>query len=227
MTAAFVLHHRPYRDSSLLIELLTQHDGIVPVVARGAKRPKSSLKAALQQFSVLAVNYSDKGELRTLKQAELEKNYYFNGETLLYGLYINELLIKLIPRLSPCDGLFEAYHSLIQLMNESSADKHRLMSALRTFEKELLSLLGYGISFTETLSGEPILSASRYVLHHAQGFEISDDQDSFVGQDLLNIDQNHLQSAETLQAAKFIMRQLIQSHLGNQQIKTRLLWPKG
>ncbi|PIQ42688.1 MAG: DNA repair protein RecO [Gammaproteobacteria bacterium CG11_big_fil_rev_8_21_14_0_20_46_22] len=220
MTKGFVLHKRPYRDSSALIELLTDTDGIVPVVAHGVKRAKSKLASVTQQFCLLEVSYTPKGELRTLKQAEMERHLFLSGEQLLCGFYMNELILKLIPRLSHCEDVFELYENTLQTL--SSCDS--IETLLRRFEKQLLELLGYGISFSHTLSGQSIEAKQFYALSLDQGFEIATEQDGLPGHTLLKIDQEKLDTPDTLQAAKHIMRRLIQAHLGHKTIESRSLF---
>lgn len=220
MTKGFVLHKRPYRDSSALIELLTDTDGIVPVVARGVKRAKSKLASVMQQFCLLDLSYTPKGELRALKQAEIESHLFLSGERLLCGLYMNELILKLIPRLSHCEDVFELYQNTLQAL----ANAPSLEILLRCFEKQLLELLGYGISFSHTLSGLAIDENQFYQLSLDQGFEAAPEQDGHAGHLLLKIDEENLDTPETLHAAKQIMRRLIQAHLGHKTIESRSLF---
>jgi DNA repair protein RecO (recombination protein O) len=70
MDKAFVLHTRAYQETSLLVELLTEHAGRISVIAKGAKRLRSPLFACLHAFVPLWIDYSGRGELFTLTHAE-------------------------------------------------------------------------------------------------------------------------------------------------------------
>src|SRR5471032_2445213 len=108
--AAFLLHSYPYRETSLVIETFTRGHGRVAMVARGARRPRSALRGVLLAFQPLLVSWSGRSELRTLHKAEWQGGLpQLKGEALLCGFYLNELLLKLLPRDDPHEQLYQTY----------------------------------------------------------------------------------------------------------------------
>lgn len=224
MTPAFVLHKRPYRDTSLLLDVLTQHDGRVNLIAKGAKRPKSPLRAILQSFTPLLIEYSDKGDLRTLKHAEMLRSPpYLHGKGLLSGFYLNELLTQLLPRFAPCEEIFGTYQ---QTLTHLSHQQHLEMS-IRLFEKHLLTHLGYAINFTsDAISHQAIDKDKYYRWQYELGFTESQasDIDIYPGYALLDFDSEHFKHPDTLKHAKKLMRHVISHLLGNNTLSSRELF---
>ncbi len=105
---AYVLHHRPYRDSSLILDVLSAAYGRVALVARGARRPKSRLHGVLQPFQPLLASWSLRGEMGTLTAAEARAGGGLRGRALISGFYVNELLLRLLHRHDPHPQLFTA-----------------------------------------------------------------------------------------------------------------------
>src|SRR3977135_285512 len=99
-----------YRETSLLLEVFTRAFGRVSMVARGARSPRSPLRGVLLAFQPLALSWFGKGELRTLARAEwIGGQPLLHGEALMCGFYLNELLLRLLPREDPHDALFLRY----------------------------------------------------------------------------------------------------------------------
>ena len=145
---AFVLHAYPYRETSLIVEAFTERHGRVPMVARGAKRPRSELRGLLQAFQLLTLSWAGAGELKTLVKADwLGGMPLPRGSSLLCGFYLNELLLKLLPREDPHGQLFAEYtRTLRTLAGETSAAAQA--GLLRRFELRLLAELGYALPLT-------------------------------------------------------------------------------
>ncbi len=141
----FVLHSYPYKETSLIIDVLSRDHGRIALVAKGAKRPHSALRGVLQTFQPLSLSWSGKGEIRTLTGAEwvggllpLEK------DALLCGFYLNELLLKFLARDDPHPPLFAHYvDTLNQLAHGEPAP-----IVLRKFERALLKETGFSGDFT-------------------------------------------------------------------------------
>lgn len=160
LAPAFILHRRPYRESSLLVEALSRDYGRVGLVARGASRPRARLKALLQPFQPLLLSWSGRGDLTTLHAAEeLQRLPGLPAARLLSGFYLNELLIMLLARGDPCPELFAGYQ---RALAELAGDANEQVP-LRRFEVELLARLGYGLQLThEADNGRPLLAGQRY-----------------------------------------------------------------
>ena len=157
---AFVLHSYPYRETSAIVEALTAACGRVALVARGARRPRSELRGTLQAFQPLTFSWQGGGELKTLLKADWRGGLpRVEGSALLCGFYLNELLLKLLPREDPHPQLYAAYEGTLSRL-AGGAEQAPL---LRGFELTLLAELGYALPLThEVESGRPIDPAGRY-----------------------------------------------------------------
>jgi DNA repair protein RecO (recombination protein O) len=164
--AAYVLHTYPYRETSLIVEAFTAEHGRVGLVARGAKRPRSELRGLLQAFQPLTLAWAGTGELKTLVRAEWRGGLALPaGAALLCGFYLNELLLKLLPREDPHPALFAHYEDALRALTEESSAPAQAV-VLRRFELRLLAELGYALSLTrEASTGAPVDPRERY--HYA------------------------------------------------------------
>ena len=172
----FVLHWRPYSESSLLLELYSRSYGRITAIAKGARGRKSPYRGTLRPFALITLGWSGKGEVKTLTQGEWAgPGAALVGSGLFCGFYLNELLIKLLYRYDPHERLFERYWQCIhELLSDSNQE-----SALRYFEKVLLEEIGYGLQLEhDQTSGEKILPAGRYRYQPGVGafVEQTDDQ---------------------------------------------------
>lgn len=139
--AAYLLHSAPWRETSLIIQVFTRHHGVLALVAKGAKRPYSVLRPVLSAFQPLALSWSGANEVKTLTRAESAGIRKLGGQAYMSAWYMNELLLRLLPREDPHPVLYEAYeHALQRLALQQSA-----ASALRRFEWMLLQETGYGL----------------------------------------------------------------------------------
>lgn len=223
----YILHSRPYRDTSLLLELFSQEHGRVSVVARGAKGPRSQFKGLLQPFVALLMSWQGKGELMTLTGAEASGIAPdFRGNALLCGFYLNELLMKLLHRDDAHPLLYQAYqHAVVDLQQGVSQQ-----IILRNFEKQLLAELGYALHLThETLSGDAIQNDFYYRYDPSQGLivcnaNMANSYSVFRGDSLLALHENNLNTEDSLRDAKRLLRMALNRLLGNKPIKSRELF---
>jgi len=223
LNMAFVLHTRPYRETSLLVELLTYEEGRVSVIANGAKRLKSPLKSCLQMFAPLSVEYTGRHDLQTLKIAEpLKSAYTLQGKALFCGFYINELIIHLLHRHEAHTEIFELYeHTLHELSRQQD-----LEPALRSFEIQLLEFLGYAVNLTHDAQTQRPIAADKYYywVQHLGLCETESGDSRYLGKHLLNMANQIFTDTQTCQTAKFLMREVIEHLLGNKTIKSRELF---
>lgn len=140
--AAYLLHATAWRETSLVIQVISREHGCVAMVAKGAKRPYSVLRPVLSAFQPLALSWSGAGDVKNLTRADVSGIRALRGAALMSGWYINELLLRFLPREDPHPFLYDAYdEALIRL---GAGD--RAASALRRFEWALLRESGYGLS---------------------------------------------------------------------------------
>ncbi len=157
---AFVLHSYAYSESSLIVDLFTLDNGRMAAIAKGAKRPASNLRGALLSLQPLEVVFSGRGEVKTLTQAQwLPGQPWLTGQALMCGMYLNELVIKLLPREDPHPQLFESYAAT--LLTLAASDEHSAI--LREFEVSLLIEMGYGLELTHDVrTGQPLKPDTLY-----------------------------------------------------------------
>ena len=222
---AFVLHARPFRETSLLLDLFMRDHGRLRLVARGARSPRSRKLAQLQPFSLLVVSCQGRGELLTLTAAESAgPPHFLEGDALAGGFYFNELLVRFLQQEDPHPVLFEAYRDALLALAESGLQER----TLRLFEKSLLAELGYGLPLKGT--GEqslPFHPERWYRFHPDEGLIHCEGPDAhgnvFSGQSLLSLAEGDLRDAESLQAAKRLMRLVLAALPGTGPLHSRRL----
>ncbi|MCL2896280.1 DNA repair protein RecO [Brenneria tiliae] len=222
---AFVLHGRPYSETSLLLDLFSENDGRVRVLAKGARARRSSLKGCLQPFTPLLVRWSGRGEMKTLRNAEPVSLALPLGGIMLYsGLYVNELLVRVLEHETNYSALFFDYlNCLQQLASQNAAPE----PALRRFELALLGNLGYGVDFLHCAgSGEPVADTMTYRYREEKGFIASliVDNYSFTGYELRALAAREFPDSATLRAAKRFTRMALKPYLGGKPLKSRELF---
>lgn len=222
---AYVLHSRPFLETSLIVEAYTRDHGRVAMVARGARRPKSSLRGILLPFQPLLLSWSGKRELRTLTRAEWQGAYApLRGQSLICGFYLNELLLKLLPRDDPHERLFADYEGTLSALRNSTQQS----ALLRRFELSLLRELGYAVILDRDVErDEPVAHERSYVYIVERG-PVADHSTpgngvELSGQTLIDMQSGLFTNAVTQQQSKALMRALINHYLGNQVLHTRQL----
>ncbi|MBS0349881.1 MAG: DNA repair protein RecO [Proteobacteria bacterium] len=212
----FVLHQRPYQNSSLIVELFSQQFGRVCVLARSARGPKSRFQGFLQPFAPLLASWSGRRELMHLNALELSGSpLNLNGQALFCGFYLNELLLRLLQKEDPEPSIFFDYRAALTDLEKSN----HIAVVLRRFEKRLLHNLGYGLNLKvdsqEFYRWTPSDGLSRY---EKQG---DIEPNVFSGRSLLALQQEQWDHPEDLLAAKQLMRLVLKSHLGGKPLKSR------
>lgn len=222
---AFILHRRPYRDTSLLLEAFSRECGRLGLVARGAVAPRSRLKGLLQPFTPLLLSWSGTGELVTLTAAEEAGPpvSLLPGQA-PSGLYVNELLVRLLPRHDPHPELFVAYGAVLAELAAATVAE----PALRRFEKRLLRELGYGLTLDcEASSGALIVAEEsyRYVLDRGP-LAASQTQDGIPisGRGLLALRDESFTDPAVLREVKRLTRAALAEQLQGRALKTRELY---
>lgn len=219
LTPVYVLHTRPFSNTSLIVELFSQAHGRVSVVARSARGEKSRYKGQLQLFTPMLASWSGRHELKTLGAIELNgMPLVLNQKPLFCGFYLNELLMRLMHKEDAHPKLFDCYHlSLCRLARNDS-----IPLVLRTFEKKILDELGYGLPFLKLHPN----NAYQFIPNHGfvQSQDSVDEQAIFSGKTLIAISQEQFESESTLQAAKRLMRLALSAILGDKPLNSRELF---
>jgi DNA repair protein RecO (recombination protein O) len=221
----FVLHQRPYRDSSQLLECMTAAHGRIGLVARGSRRAASRQRALLQPFVPLRLSWIRRGELGRLTHVEANgPSYSLEGQRLLAGFYSNELLLRLLARGDPNADAFSCYSRCLARLGEAAG----VSRALRIFELELLHALGYGLELDgDSMTGEPLRGDLCYVYELEQGFRRADvadtDADVYSGGDLMSLRERALDDEGSLRTAQRLLGRALKAHLGERPLQSRLV----
>lgn len=250
----YILHQKPFSETSVLLDVFTQQYGRVGLIAKGAKRPKSPFRACLFPFKLLSFSFVGKNELKTVTHLEEYEKYsastnYTHGNQLIFGLYVNELILRFLKKEDPHPELFSVFHLAVgYLFNiDNLCQQHQLSKnhmsqlILRAIEMALLTAVGYGIQlYTIAQSHSPINETDYYYYDPVMGFTRAkqDTIGSISGLllkimaelDLNKLEHflNHLSQSKTdftifLRVAKKILRQSLDYHLGDKKIHTREL----
>jgi len=222
---AFVLHTRPWRESSLLVEVLSAEHGRLGLVARGVHGPKRHLlRAALQPLQYIRFDAVQRGELATLTAAEaLDAAPRLLGDAMLAGFYLNELTLRLAQRDDPQPELFEAYRATRERLGGTDP----LAWTLRRYERDLLDALGFGFDWALEGDGTPIDAAARYRLEPEYGPRRllldrghEDRRSAATGRGLLALAADSLPADADLASLRLPMRGVLAFHLGPRGLKS-------
>ena len=223
---AFVLHTRPWRETSLIVESFSRRHGRLGMIARGARRPKSRMRGLLQPFIPLLLSWRGKGELATLVSAEPEGSVLpLVGSAAIVGFYVNELLLRFLHRHDPEPLLFDHYRAALDRISRADDSE----PILRIFEKRLLQAVGYALELeTESDSGRAIEPEEQYRYTVDSGPKRwSNGTSSGVcvsGSTLLALAREQLDDRHALGEAKLLMRSIIDEHCGGRALVSRRLW---
>jgi len=225
--AVYVLHTYPFKETSLVVELFARNFGRVATTAKGARRPRSAMRGLLQAFQPMSATWSGKQELKTLHSLDWNGSLLLlQGEALMCGFYLNELLLRLLPREDPHEVLFEYYADTLKTL----ANSQDLATTLRRFELKFLQELGYAIPLEFDVNAAPIseLQSYRYEAEHG-ALKLnapSSPYDSGVqlsGRTLIDMVNDDYTDAQTKQQSKQLMRYLLAHYLGDKPLHTRQL----
>jgi DNA repair protein RecO (recombination protein O) len=225
---AFILHHRPYRDTSRIIEVFSREQGRLTLFARGARGPKSRTASLLQPFVPLLVSWRGHGEAAQLTAVELATwapqaargVAGLPARNVMSGFYVNELLLRLTIRDDPHPELFDAYADVLGALAAGDAPE----APLRLFERRLLEALGYGVELEAELdSGRAIDPDGRYVYRAGQGVAraVADAPGAVAGRSLLGLAAGRLADPAELDDARRVLRAALDYCLEGRELATR------
>jgi DNA repair protein RecO (recombination protein O) len=218
----FVLHAYPYKETSLIVEAFTRRYGRVGLLARGARRPRSMMRGVLLAFHPLHLSWSASAELGTLMRAEWGGGQKaLAGIGLMCGFYINELLLRLLPREDPHERLFDAYAAALENL---SIEKSQA-PVLRSFEHRMLAELGYAPVLDRDAASGAAIEPARHYTYEAERGPVETRRangDSVIsGRTLLDMAADNYDDSRTRDEARRLMRALIAERLGGQTLHTR------
>lgn len=223
---AFILHHRAYRETSLLLDIFSRDHGRLTLVAKGARKNKKQPRGLYQTHRSLYLNWSQRGEIGTLTGIEANgPPFNLSGSLVISVFYLNELIVRLLHRHEPHPELFDAYaRTLTRLAHGEEED-----IALRYFEKQLLESIGYGLVLEQDIdTGEEIVSEKNYYYRIDKGPSLaaSGAESSVViaGVTLLALCHENFQDDTPRKGLKDLMRLTLAGYLGERPLKSRQLY---
>jgi len=219
---AWILHHYPYRDSSLLLEVFSCEYGRIGLIARGARSAKGRWQNQLQMLRPLLLSWNMRGELGTLTGVDSRGGVMdvYPGRQVLCACYLNELLMRLLTRHDPHPELFAAYEDALLMLGTAEEQ------ALRLFEKRLLQALGYGLLLDcEYDSGAAVFAENLYEYRLEKGpvkcRQAADNGVFLQGASLLALHRDNLQDRQVCREVKKLMRAALALYLGERPLRTR------
>ncbi|PPD50485.1 MAG: DNA repair protein RecO [Methylobacter sp.] len=211
---AFVLQQRNFRETSLIIEVLTRDFGRLSVLAKGVRKAKSKTAGLLQPFVPILISYVGKAELKTLTTVEMADSFAkLTGLALYCGFYVNELIGCFLHKHDPHPEVFVHYQSCLTRL----AQEATLEPALRTFELDLLESIGYGLHAEINKSS---ISSTSYSFDNDRGL-VADAKGLLSEQTVQAIQSRQFNDSQVLSEVKLLMRQVIDIHLQGRQLKSR------
>ena len=221
----FILHQRPYRETSLILDVFSREEGRVPLVAKGVRNKKSKTRSLMQIYQKLLISWSSRGEMGTLTDIEtLGDINHIYGKCLFTAFYMNELLTRLLHSHVPYPDLFDHYEEAISNISDKNEE-----NVLRMFEKRMIDSLGYGLILDhDVVSGDEIHEGKQYYYKFDQGPTlVKPEQGNYLeisGKALISLRQNNLRGQETLKEAKRLLQPVIRQHIGPKPLKSRELY---
>lgn len=219
----YVLHTYPFKETSLVVELFSQQFGRIAAVAKGARRPHSAMRGMLQSFQLLDGAWSGKNELKTLHSLDWSTGLtLLKGESLMCGFYMNELLLRLLPREDAHENLFAYYQATLKTLAESQ----HLAITLRRFELKLLQEMGYAVPLLKDENDAEIMADKNYRYEAEYGaceISVSKNGVQLRGKTMLDMARDEYADSITQSQSKQLMRYLLAHYLGDKPLHTRQL----
>ncbi len=230
-----MLHTYPFKETSLVVELFSQQFGRLAAVAKGARRPHSAMRGMLQSFQMLSGAWSGKNELKTLHSLNWNAGLtLLKGEALMCGFYMNELLLRLLPREDAHESLFAYYDATLKTLateqrlidGQNASDGKSLAITLRRFELKLLQEMGYAVPLLTDENDVAIVADKAYRYEAEYGacdLNATKNGVQLNGTTLLNMANDDYADSQTQNQSKQLMRYLLTHYLGDKPLHTRQL----
>lgn len=227
LNPAFILHRRPYRETSYLLDIFSRNYGRLNLVAKGIRKKGSNKAELLQPYQRLMISWSGKTDLMNLANVEPDNNpYNLKNEMLLTGFYINELIIRILHQHEAHTELFDNYDETLRKLSEGQLNDQGL---IRIFEKRLLEVTGYGLVLDHDVETGKVIDPDIYYYYQAERgptvrMPESPDFEKIAGRTLIDLDHERIVTKEVMNEAKALMRYVLQKHLGPKPLASRNLY---
>ena len=237
-TLGYVLHTRPWRETSLLVDILSQDYGRIACIAKGAKRAHSPLRGILEPFCPLSLAFTGKQGLKNLIAAQwTQAPCPLAPAHSMAGWYMSELCLRSMAEDDPHPAIFAAYDAAIARLLDAGdlADTSKyVQSVLRVFEQQLLKALGFWPDCQQDGAGLAIQTANYYTLDTldtagASGWRMATLNNApwcLVGAQIAALDAGDVGKialADTLNV-RLAMRALLALALPDKMLSTRSVW---
>jgi len=220
---AFILQHRKYRESSLIIDVLTRDYGLVSILARGVRKPKSKTAGLLLAFSALKLSYMGRNELKILTHVELHEMLpRLTGISLYCGFYINELVGYLLHKHDPHPEVYTEYQRCLALM----AENQNTEQVLRFFELNLIEYIGYGFQLTVDFKTDELVQVVKKYCYSVGSGMVASENGYVSGETLIALEARQSLNEQALYEAKQLMRRIIDFQLQGKTLKSRAVLAK-
>ena len=220
----YILHTYAFKETSLIVEALSENFGRISLLAKGARRPRSLLRGYLQPFQMIQATWSNVSDLKTLYNVEWNSKYLgLKNQALICGFYMNELIMKLLPKDESSNDFFHFYHQQLEELSLNNGYE----SLLRVFELKLLEELGYKVKLDEDENGNPINPKKFYYYEAEYGASLPDASTNgvkIIGQTLIDMHNNDYSHLNTLKESKLLMRYLMRFYTGHDPVKSKELF---
>ena len=215
---AFILQQRKFRETSLILDVLTRDFGRISLLAKGVRKAKSKSAGLLQPFNPLTLSYFGKSELKTLTDVEITQPFIQpQGLALYCGFYVNELVACFLHQYDPHPEVFANYDQCLSTLSDSS----KIEEALRIFELDLMDAVGYGLQLDYDFHNEKAVHPlNQYHFKPEQGPTEAPDG-HFSGTTLLALKSRDFIDPQVLIEAKILMRSVIATYLHGKELKSR------
>ncbi len=225
-TSCYILHHRDYLESSLILEIFSREYGRISLIAKGAKRNKKKQGLNYNLYQEYLMKWVNKSELGVLIDTELATIMTsMSPNEIMTGFYMNEIILRLLHKHEPHPELFDTYNTTIKELSNNNTDQ----VLIRYFEKKLLQSLGYGMIFDLDLNtGKEIVAENKYYYKLDFGpTSNSDDNKSVIpisGKTLIDLGNETLTDIKNKNEAKILLRSLLNQYLGEKPLASRKLY---
>jgi len=223
LQSAFILRHKKYRETSVIIDVLTKDFGIISILARGVRKKKSKTAGLLLAFTALKISYTGKSELKILTQIELDlPPIQLNGLSLYCGFYVNELIACFLHKNDPHPEVFDEYLQCMVLLNDSN----KIEQVLRFFELNLMEAVGYGVQLNRDVQNNIDIKPSAKYLFRPEAGMVENPDGYIQGSTLLLLDARECLDKQALYESKQLMRRVIDFQLQGKKLKSRAVLAK-
>ena len=220
---AFILQHRKFRETSLIIDVLTRDFGIVSILAKGVRKKKSKTAGLLLVFLALKVSYVGKNELKVLTHVELDPSTIKLTHLSLYcGFYVNEIVSCFLHKNDPHPEVFTEYQKCLALL----ADSKDIEQILRFFELNLIEHIGYGVQLSIDANFETAVQPLKRYCFSGDSGMVENSKGYICGATLLLLEARKSLDKQALYEAKQLMRRMIDFQLQGRELKSRAVLAK-